>query len=307
MAFYIEMVQAGKGDSYIINIEKNDIEKIRILVDGASERKENKINLYSNLKNMIKKGEKINGIIVTHIDDDHIGGILNLLNDNEMSKYLIEDESKFFIIFNDFCDESLISYKQGIRLKEIIEKHENITLINTYKENKSIEINNFNIIFRMKDGPEVLDRDNNIIINFLLPKKCTLKKLMKAWKCEKKGSTIINRSSIVFTLKYSGKTILMSGDGYFKDIIKILEDEDGFTSFDLIKIAHHGSRNNNLDLQNIVKKYKCKKLMLLTNLEHKILDEKLINELKEIENLKIYCPYNIEFLECDNNEKIELD
>lgn len=197
MSFFIEMINVSIGESYILNFA-NDKKMVRILVDGGSEGKGNSIEeLILTIKSSewLKfegteapegKHNKINGIIVTHIDDDHIGGIIKLLNHVEVEKY-IDFSQECFIIFNDLVDSSTISYKQGKRLKEIIDKYPNLTLVRSFERNRKFDINGFEIFIRNNKLKPITNNTSNIIlIDILLPEKETLRKLMKSWLVEKK-------------------------------------------------------------------------------------------------------------------------
>lgn len=307
---YIEMIKANKGDSFIINIENNK-KLIRILVDGGSERNSRTEDIYYNIKRIISSNgeKKINGIIVTHIHDDHIGGILKLLNDKEMNKYL-DINNNFFIIFNDLLDAATISYSQAIRLHQYIEKL-NIKLIKSYSNAEKIEINGFNIYIstvrtsaRNKTKPLIKDFENDININLLLPireeENDVLKEIMKNWK--KENSKLINKSSIVFILEYKNKNVLLTGDSYINDIDNELENINFNGHIELLKIPHHGAYENNKNLEKFLKKYECNRLMLLTCKTQKHPDKEIIDKINKNNKIVTYCPYKIEEINNLSNE-----
>lgn len=310
LEFFIEMVKAGRGDCYIINI-KNDDKIVRILVDGGSERKENDVDLYKNLKEVIinqnnTSYSKVNGVVVTHIDDDHLGGILKLLNDEEVKDY-IDISQEFFVIFNDFIDPATISYKQGIRLKQAIDNIPNIKLIRSYLSNQMLRINGFNIYLNVDNNIKSIKEQSlkdDIVINLLLPSKDILKSLMKKWRDDTIDPRLTNKSSIVFLLQYNNKNILMTGDAYFRDIINKLDTMGIINKIDVIKLSHHGTDKNNKGICRIIKQYECSKIMLLTNNTNSNLSSKLIEDMNENECIEIYCPYDIPDLSIKDKEKI---
>ncbi|MEN8907747.1 MAG: hypothetical protein ABF289_17495 [Clostridiales bacterium] len=78
----IEMFPAIDGDCLLVNYgNKLDL---HILIDGGRKETYNSF-LKKRLKEINSKGEIINLLIVTHIDSDHIEGIIELLKDNESS------------------------------------------------------------------------------------------------------------------------------------------------------------------------------------------------------------------------------
>lgn len=74
----LEMLPANEGDCILITLPREDI---CILVDGGT--KETYHNVLKNkLQSLKAKGKAIDLLIVTHIDDDHIGGVIELLKEN---------------------------------------------------------------------------------------------------------------------------------------------------------------------------------------------------------------------------------
>lgn len=80
----INMFQAGQGDAFIIScgIEEN---KKNIMIDGGAGG-----TFTNSLQGFVKKlgelGEKIDLLIITHIDNDHIAGAIEMLKHNGVSK-----------------------------------------------------------------------------------------------------------------------------------------------------------------------------------------------------------------------------
>lgn len=270
MNFYIEMINVGVGESYILNFIKES-KVARILIDGGSEKGSTNLE---NIMNKIKPSQeedndfnKINGIIVTHIDDDHIGGILKLLNLQNIEDY-IDLKQDFFIMFNDFVDPSTIKYTQGIQLKRIIDKYPTITLVHSYRQNEIFKINGFevciqNCIQNSNLLKPIAHKENVILIDIILPAKETIVKLMKAWLSEKKNPNLVNESSIVFTLEYNRKKILLSSDNYYSKILEqLLNFKRKNIEFDLIKIAHHGAKENNYRISELINQNKRIKIMV---------------------------------------------
>jgi len=78
----IEMIPAQEGDCILITLEKEDI---RILMDGGPAITYKNV-LKQKLQQLKANGKCIDLLIVTHIDNDHIGGILELLKENGTSE-----------------------------------------------------------------------------------------------------------------------------------------------------------------------------------------------------------------------------
>ena len=68
----VEVLPANEGECILVTIEKEDI---HILIDGGTSETYRRF-LKSRLVQLKKAGKNIDLLIVTHIDNDHIGGIL---------------------------------------------------------------------------------------------------------------------------------------------------------------------------------------------------------------------------------------
>ncbi len=78
--FYVDAFPAGSGDCFMVRCSDGQ-KKANILIDGGF------IDTYSNslksyLQEMKEKNESIDLLVVTHIDNDHINGIIKLLEEN---------------------------------------------------------------------------------------------------------------------------------------------------------------------------------------------------------------------------------
>ena len=267
MPIVIKTYNVGKADCILI-----DVDDFLLLVDGG---------YAGTMSDIIKSNDlkKLNGIILTHIDSDHISGILKLIESDSFRENL-DKKNDFFVVFNGYVDSSTISYGQGIRLKQCIEKYPNIKLINIYSKNHEMNINGKRVVFEHVENDKE-DEDKNsdsIVIKFISPTKEILRQFMKNWGIVKKDAKLTNMSSIVFLLSYQNKNILMTGDSYTSSF----EDKlNGLTKINVIKLPHHGSKNgNNAGILQLIDKYKCEKVIVSTKEEDKELDKKLMADIE---------------------------
>ena len=75
---WIEMLPANEGDCILITIPREDI---RMLIDGGTSETYTSC-LRERLLQIKEKGKGLDLLVVTHIDNDHIGGIIELLKEN---------------------------------------------------------------------------------------------------------------------------------------------------------------------------------------------------------------------------------
>lgn len=251
----------GKEDCYLIKLEK-DNKSFNLLVDCG------KVGLVDEVKKNLGI-EKLNGIVVTHIDKDHIVGVTKLIKDLEKNNF-----NNTFIIFNKY-DESLISYNHGEELLESIsQKLSQRLLVKSYANNYNRE----NVkIERKRDREKTLKveilsskqrkllsndffKNDTVYITLLSPQINDLKLFMKNWYEGTVNSKVTNKSSVTFVLEFEGKKVLMLGDAFVEDVYDELKVIECIKSLDYIKISHHGAKDNNKGLVEMVKKYKCSQL-----------------------------------------------
>lgn len=282
MGIVIKTYNVGKADCFLIKLDD-----FLLLVDGG----------YGyTMSDIIKNQdlEDLDGIILTHIDGDHIGGILRLIKDGSFIN--LSKKENFFVVFNEYVDPSTISYKQGDCLKKCIGKYPNIKLINAYSKNYKINIKNKCVILKRVENniSYINEGSDSIVIEFISPTKEVLRKFMKNWKSKKNDSKITNESSIVFLLSYQNKNILMTGDSSISVFQKKLFDLPKLKKIDLIKLPHHGSKNGNNDgVLRLIDKYQCDQIIVSTKEDDKELDKELIEEIeKKIGKENVKYSYN---------------
>lgn len=212
----LKILPASYGDCFLLTI-KDKKENINILIDGGLS------STYKNyLKKLLKelgdKGEKLNLVINTHIDSDHIKGLISFLKENNKDKFIeiedfwfngleqiisnypimgseLHDEDKKIIedilrkgYEDEFKQEKEISSKEGVSLSGLIE-------YGGYNHNK---VNGNKAI---TDTLGEVGLSENISIKVLAPNKQDLEKLQKKWFDE------LNSKNFYFTIPKSEKLV----------------------------------------------------------------------------------------------------
>lgn len=263
----------GQEDMFLINIENN----VRILIDSGNTMEDCKRKI-KELNEKENNVDMIDYIVLTHIDQDHIRGFLRLLKD---------EYDDTVVIYNKFIN-GLISYKQAEKFEKLIRGHKVVVSYKEYQDNFG------DVIFLSPEQRRKYKiKKEEIYITFLNPPKEKIEELYQNYQYYKKtgkkmsnDTKVVNGSSIIFILEYDGKAILMSGDGYIADIIpfiEILSDEKKtycpINKLDLIKIPHHGSKDNNEKLDKLLEKMNCNKFIITNGDKGNV---KIENGLKEI-------------------------
>jgi len=321
MGIKFEFLKAGKGDCILISIDEvTDTEKNILIDGGVSKTYNNSTHGIGTLKSKLRRIKSLDLVVLTHIDDDHICGLIQLLKDDEHVGKVKElwFNSSDYIKVDIPSDEK--GYGQSNYFRELINSHSHI------KYRSDIFIENQKIYNFSKDIELIL----------LSPYKEQLDNLenaQKAWEKERKkkgkeistpcrdessmektsmlnekykvGETEKNASSIAFILRYrKEKKFLFLADADINVINSSLKKLDkNLLNFDFVKLSHHGSFKNNIN-KEFLELIDTNKYVILTDGQHKkyrhphketiqlILDEKPKN--KEIEFIFNYEDFYID-------------
>ena len=150
---YINFIDVGQGDSTLITTQFNK----KILIDGGGSEFGSIFDVGEKtlLPYLLKKKiHKLDYVIISHFDSDHVGGILTILEELNVKQVLIPKQVEYSENYNKFLD---IIKKRNIKIK-IVEEGNTINIDkNTYldilwPEEKQITdnvLNNNSLIVRL--------------------------------------------------------------------------------------------------------------------------------------------------------------
>ena len=245
----------GQEDIFCISI--GDCDKTNLLIDGGN----GKIDFTTKMKEY--EIHELQYVLLTHIDQDHIKGLIKFFKNKECCK----DTT---VIYNKFTN-GVISYKQAEQFEGLTKHFHNVVSYKEYQDNFG------SIIFLSTSQRKKLEKEKDqIYITFLSPEKEKVQKLYEYYdyyksksKLKNNNEKIVNQSSIIFILEYNEDAVLMMGDGYIEDIIEDIDNlsdtektNDPIRKFDIIKIPHHGSEANNRQLDKLLEKLPCNKFII---------------------------------------------
>lgn len=276
--------------------EKDEKSKtFNLLIDGGL----SKDNIPQKLKDILDD-EKIEGMILTHLDNDHISGMIKWVNESN------ECLRNSFFIFNKF-DPTVISYNQA---KTLSEKFEAIfspnKLLKSYQhsfkkdlipsKSDMLDVRIYSLSQRVME-----DSLNEKIINITIlgPSEEQIKKFMMYWNDDNKNAEVINQSSIMVLIEFEEKKIVMTGDGNCMDVYEALKQIPEIKKIHVIKAAHHGALENNIKLCNIINEYNVDTVMFTIS-EQSYENEKkhpnldLLKQIKNIKSTEITCNCEID-------------
>ncbi|WP_305404520.1 ComEC/Rec2 family competence protein [Photobacterium leiognathi] len=261
----IQFINAGVGDCILLTDQANNK---KILIDSGPSKGPGRAIVTHTLMHILGDNKDIDLAILTHNDDDHIGGFEGLLKSNiiRIKKILFNTVAQ--LESDIFIDSGKASYRQDLNL------YKTITETNIDIESLVVREDSFNTI-------EIGD----ITLRFISPNQSKMKKL-KDWaqkekklverkeeerlKNNKKSSNNIvynnlndaiqailledifepdtrapNGSSFAFILEYAKHRLLFLGDCHMDIIEEYFLDKEAPQYFDLVKLSHHSSEHNN--------------------------------------------------------------
>ncbi|MYY44002.1 ComEC/Rec2 family competence protein [Elizabethkingia anophelis] len=254
------VLPAFHGDCILIKTFDVNHDEFTILIDGGTAQ-----TFKYSLKEEIKRITRINLLVLTHIDSDHIAGMINLFKSSAIDDLTIDEIWMNHPEIVEVNTDDSISIGQGDSLKDLIHSKKPGTKILevSTEENKIIRsgiefmilsptLQIKNELYRQwKEAtvPKAESRKEDVSLQkeeYLIP----LEELNKIpFSPDKKiENDIFNASSISFLLKSFDTSILLLADSRPEIISENLR-MNGFTEakpidVDYVKISHHGSSNN---------------------------------------------------------------
>lgn len=293
----LKFLPARFGDSIWIEYGDNQETK-RILIDGGTAGTRHRIK--EMLEDLPVDERKFELMVVTHIDQDHIEGILTLLEQDDLGfevrdfwfngfKHLpVKDE-------DDDDDDESFGVKQGERLTTAIDKH-NLSWNDDFNE-KAVVVDS--------DTLPKIELPGGMRLTLLSPAPIHLEELGETWADEVEKANLAagaitlldeeeeedeafgvvdlpdidvlsqsdfheddseaNGSSIAFLAEFDGKSMLFCGDAFPSQLVKTLNivSPGDIIDLDIMKVSHHASSHNTSP--ELLAKINCKTYIISTN------------------------------------------
>ncbi len=297
--FQIEMLPAEYGDCLWIEYGKPNGKIHRVLIDGGLTGC-GKI-LRKRIKALDPADRHFDLVVVTHIDTDHINGIINLL------KNMPEGFGFDYFWFNGYDQikpKEVLGVPQGIELSDLLLKLEarekrkfwnkpfrrkaamlpesgtpkkvrlkggmNVTVLGPNTKGVAKLYQTWDQVVKeaqaklhpKKIGP--LGPDEEELFTSLELEEISVEELAREKFTE--DNTPANGSSIVLLAEFNKQKILLTGDAFPGDIVESIKHISGnpekFT-LNAIKLPHHGSKNNNSNA--FFEAFSCRNFLVSTN------------------------------------------
>ncbi|MCD9464532.1 hypothetical protein CJF25_16330 [Photobacterium phosphoreum] len=279
-----KVLKANNGDCLLISVNVDGTNR-NILIDGGTSatyvRERRKGDLYNTLAEIKKNGEKIDLLILSHVDDDHIAGLLKGFKNSGL---LTELTNKVWFNSGSLIDESVGCDIESSHLVEFDYQRTETDADNYTSIKQGITFESFisdNNIWCKSLICEGAQYDFfGATIKVLSPTPNKLNKLLVKWEKEekkskssasntdynltfeellkddqfKKDSSVHNGSSIAFLFEYQNTKLLLLADAHDDVIvssIRNLKDDNGQNYsehnpliVDYVKLSHHASSYN---------------------------------------------------------------
>lgn len=287
--FRVEMLPAREGDCIVIAYGEAH-RPCRVMVDGGRLATYSVVReRFSHLPDTERTFELL---IVSHVDRDHIEGILAMLEDPDPP---VQFKDVWFNGYDHLRDPDVEAFGavQGERLTAALQRH--LDRWNAAFGRRSVE---------MRSGQNQITLDGGLEITLLSPDRKKLESMIPVWKreCEKAGlipglaaqlptlpddlerlgsidinqlagQTFVpdraeaNGTSIAILARYQERRVLLTADSHADLLLDSLRPlaiaHGGTLRLDALKIPHHGSQHNlSTELLELVS---CPRFLISTN------------------------------------------
>jgi beta-lactamase superfamily II metal-dependent hydrolase len=279
----LKVFPASEGDCFLLSLNAQR----HILIDGGRER--TYASLKPELEAIHKRGASLDLLVLSHIDADHIAGMLKYVEDEAPP---IKPGEVWFNGFEQLEGIERYGEKQGDDYTKALKA-------NGWPINEKFE---GGAIF-LEDEPLAIER-SGFKLTLLSPDREKLKKMYSKWQKWRESNPVgtvkdlpdgveqfghqpirlplnvetlskptptdpkaNNGSSIAFIAEWEGKKILFAADahpGLLEASLAKLPQAD--RQFDLVKLSHHGSHANTT--KGLLEKIECSKFLVSTNGAH---------------------------------------
>ncbi len=289
----IFVYQAECGDAARIRYLGKNKRYYNVFVDAGYNKTFRNL-LHKEIRDIENANELIDLWIISHIHDDHIGGILsyikavtngiipNLVKNwyyNPPRLELIEKNQQKLISIS-----SAKSIRQGDQLTQFLKNADKVPQELIHNESCIMNLsglkltvlspskNSLNKLFEKYSSPTLIESENRISeAKSLCQNDYHLKIEDFNLDCWEEDDSIENGSSISFLIEADNKKTLWLSDSYptvvYNKLRKLGYSEDNPLLCDWVKVSHHGSSGNmNDSLLSIIR---CNKFLFSTNGENK--------------------------------------
>lgn len=215
------------------------------------------------VRKIIENEEKIDLLVFSHIDDDHIRGCIRYLQEEKVSII-----GKIWIngfgtnVYSNMQEHSINNVSNLITLIEkrkipieypIIEGKEYSFLGGVLKVIGPTEKEILELAEKIKVSRHLQEHARNLFLG----------NIDEAIDVYNPDTSKTNRASIIFVLEFENKKILFPGDSISENILYAINKYYSSNKFDIVKLPHHGSPRN--ISRELIREIKADRFIISTN------------------------------------------
>lgn len=238
----LNILPAYQGDCIHLRFGNKDTYYNIVVDSGTSAFSGQFFQLLSKIR---QRGEKIDLLCFSHIDDDHIGGAVQAFSHPAFKKEMVDKvwinvPEDWKVDGNTVPIYKLTSVGSAFELWKLMTAHQ------------------LKIVSSVKQGDEIYLGQAKVQV--LLPTLENLEKCFEKWKKDetllknrkgyfltaggKKDRSLYNGSSIVLLVSIGQRKILLTGDAHADDLTECCSQYLDSEACTLVKLPHHGSEGN---------------------------------------------------------------
>lgn len=240
---------AGRGDCLRIRFCDEKGAYRNILVDSGTRRfGRSYVSIFQDIQ---RAGESVDIQLITHTDEDHLGGLLYMVN----HEIPIQDG---VVVMN--CPQNLPAPSSGDTPLSVPQANQIISRLGTQKTNMRSGLRgdtldwdgvHIQILYPTRGQVEAVFNtvSPNTPLGIRDDRILSLEQLMEQ-PLSYRDTSLSNRASIVFVLEYARRRLLFTGDSWSADILESVctyakvRGKELPIHFDAVKLPHHGSAGN---------------------------------------------------------------
>lgn len=230
---WVSTIRSGKGDCIHLRYIGITGKPCNIIVDCGPTSTSGQFRKLC--ADIIQSGEQIDALLITHYDDDHIGGVLK-----------VNDIPIIRLYYNAYDGSELTTNLSAVQNQRLFHTSQASEIYPSVHKGDIIDIDGASLIIlaptedqlhkammELKNAEEQLasisdwSHDFHVLMNQAYPQADT---------------SVANRASIVFIFQYRKYRMLFCGDAPADMIRAGLQDQDN--SYTMVKLPHHGSARN---------------------------------------------------------------
>lgn len=245
----LHIYDAGKGDCLHLRFLGQSGIYHNILIDSGTARFGNS---FANLcEKIIQSGEKIDLLLITHVDEDHLGGLLYLVKSQLPIKISAAAMNHPNQMLSEMADTPLTAQQndeifRGLALRKIpvqkLLRDDMISMDGAFFYICHPTPETLSQVFPPQEETDVLLEAGDTL-------RADLEALMEK-ELPPADASRTNAASVIFIFEYNGKRLLFTGDGGSANILACVRSYarqqkiDLPVFFDAVKLPHHGSARN---------------------------------------------------------------